>query len=476
MASASDPTPLRSLSNIELFSSTRHSLGIYRSVVITCRYHAPPSSPLDQELFYSALCTIVSAQPMLRVGILDAEDRHACFSHVGRIDLRHHVAFSPLDVPAHSQTQSALNDSIQTAIATVQGQHHDRLWHDIATTPPWRIHVLLHPSPLTYDVVFAFHHALMDGTSGRLFHQQLLAALDAKHPPSSPILDFAQPPALPLGQDAAIPSRSSISFLVQSMWKEFAPLCLQTTTPTWSGIPIDFSLPYHTCILPVTIPAHVLASLLSACRTNGTSLTALLHALVLSSLALNLPHPYAFAASTPINLRPYLSTPTPHTLRSLVSGASHLFPQDSVLSFRQASQRDNLVWHHARLIKSQLTDKLKTLPNDDATTLLHYIRNWPAFWSRKDGQPRTDAWEVSNIGPIEQTATSWRISNVVFSNGSMVAGPALGINVATVAHGPCIATISWQRGVVPHDLPLSLARDLASYTQCFYKTQAFFDP
>ncbi|POR35940.1 Uncharacterized protein TPAR_03861, partial [Tolypocladium paradoxum] len=200
--------------------------------------------------------------PALRVGILGQHTSRARFSHLAAVDVRDHVAFTTLEC---------------------------------------RGDAVLAPRPA--------------------FHELLLAALNQPQPsepssspsyssaPTPHLLSFPDPPRLPEGQEDAIPFRNTIiSFAIKTVWNELGPSLLRAVKAVpWHGAPIDLRLPHTSRARLVDIPPETVASLLKACRAHAASLTALLHALALASLARRLPAPQAasFAASTPISLRPY---------------------------------------------------------------------------------------------------------------------------------------------------------------------------
>lgn len=55
----------------------------------------------------------------------------------------------------------------------------------------------------------------------------------------------------------------------------------------------------------------------------------------------------------------------------------------------------------------------------------------------------------------------------------MVTGPAVGINVASVAGGPLTATISWQDTVVPDELGDAVQRDFIAFVEYFSECGEF---
>jgi hypothetical protein len=124
-----------------------------------------PPQQLDASLLYPGLAKVVEAQSVLRVGIFGDDSNHARFSHVTEIDLHDHVAFKTLECETGTQYESLLAE-----------RHHDQLWQqDVESPSPWRVAVLQPSSNLEevafQVVIFAFHHSLMDGLSGRRFHE-----------------------------------------------------------------------------------------------------------------------------------------------------------------------------------------------------------------------------------------------------------------------------------------------------------------
>ncbi|KAL6891767.1 alcohol acetyltransferase [Trichoderma longibrachiatum] len=496
-----NPHLLRKLGDIEHFSSSRHHLGIYRCVTVTARHQHPLTSSSHlastspSPSFLAALAHVVRSQPMLRVGIAADDSNAAHFTHIPSLDLRAHVSVTL--VPCRSARE------YEDRLAQQQGWEHDQKFTDIAERPPWRI-TILRPScgedvpelQGVEDIFFAFHHAIMDGTSGRLFHEMLLAApsYQGSNTPAEvdPILSFPDPPSLPESQEQGIDFTLSWTYTLRTLWTELGPALLKPAKqPIWNAIPIDLSLPYSTRVKTIDYSPAQLSTLLAACRSHAVTLTALLHALVLASLAKRIPSAPAFAAATPLSLRPYLSpkkSDPAHasSLRCLVAGCSHEFSPEAVSALRAAAAADTdadvtaLIWKNAQHVKAELAQKLARIPNDDVMGLLKYIGDWFAFWRGRDGKQRVDSWEISNIGVLKNPSSSSsdaqegtgapRATRLLFTNGAMVAGPPMGINVASVAGGKFTIGLSWQDRVVEEELMEQLAEDLISFAARFEET------
>ncbi|KAG5917165.1 hypothetical protein E4U61_002986 [Claviceps capensis] len=555
----SDDVVLRPLQPIELISSSRHHMGLYLSVVLSCRYTSPvsalsesaevtpstttsvslssrPTPHITPSLLYAALERLILAQPMLHVGILHQHTNAACFCHIPHVDLAHHVSFSTL----HCNSEQEYDE----AISALHAQHHDQRFVDVARRPAWRIEVVEAQGEAAQafsragiraqDVVFAYHHALLDGTSGRMFHEDLLRQLnrlvcegEAEHdddlPAAAALLSIPLPLAGLPALQALIPASLSPIFAVKSLWTELAPAMLcSRPPPPWYAAPIDLARPYITRTISVSVPRKLLDRLLAACRSHVTSLTGLIHVLTVVSLTARLPAQDAvlFCAATPISLRPYLprdlhledmlsvlvtthlydfAAPEITLLRSLLGALSSSSSSSS--SSPSPKALTSLIWSLAHDMKAHLTTRTSTLPNNDLTSLLRFVPDWFAYLRKKDGQPRRESWELSNIGVLdlgsgsgsgtgtgsvsspqqhqqkqdndaappsprhqEKSATpntpAFTISRAYFTNGAMPVGPPFGLGLASVSGGPLTIGLSWQEGVVPASLMRGLADDL----------------
>ena len=485
----------------ELFSSSRHHLGIYHCVAVTARYHLPPAlapaaTAQDTETsLLTAVASVVQDQPALRVGILhEGNCKATTFSHVVRVDLRNHVEWRP--------SAGTSRDEYEAELASTQAWLHDQRWPDIETRPPWRIIVLrpahgLFPEP-HLDITFAYHHSLMDGTAGKEFHEHLLTALRTTTTATTPNpvfeLSFPEPPELPSSQEDAICFKNSYTFLARTVWDMIRPASLLPKSPSktpWTSRPITLSAPYKTRVRPIDLDASALASLLRASRDHETTLTGTLHALILTSLARRLPPSEAgsFASSTPISLRPWLTdAPTRQPLRVLITAHTTAHPPAIVSGLRAAQPSDEAVWQNARRVKADITKRTSRLPADDVAGLLPLIPDLASFWRSKDGKPRDAAWEVSNLGVLRQGGSSsggdgeqggdraWRISRAFFTNGAMIAGPAIGFNAISVEGAGLTVTVTWQEGDVPEDLVEGVRSDVLAFAERWHSTGSFFPP
>ncbi|RDA94054.1 hypothetical protein CP533_5326, partial [Ophiocordyceps camponoti-saundersi (nom. inval.)] len=497
------------------FAETGRFLGLYRSVTVTSRYEC--REQLTKGRLVRALSSIVSSEPMLRVG-LEAEDepRRTTFLHLPLIDLSRQLAFEVLgEGGGYDSYEMLLIERLQTI--------HDSMWTQLQSRPPWKLYILNGGGDgggdggggddvlckdkdkdkdnkedkedgdgrkWVYDLVFAFHHVLMDGVSARIFHELLQRALnnddddvddDDDSTSDDTTLRFPSPPSIPAPQDEAIPFTNSLMHKLKTLYSEYVPSILTTTPPPpWHGKRIDFSLPHRSRLLHLTVPATATSSLLAGCRAQRTTLTAVVHALVLTSLSRRLPRGISLTAATPISLRPYLDAEdddSPPRLRCLVTSHRHDFSAEDVtaVASQENDHLDARIWTAAKSIRAALAARLASIPADDPVGMLCYVRDWPAFWKARDGKPRRDSWEVSNGGVLvadddddERDGRPFcRISRLSFANGPMIAGPPIGLSLASIAGRVMTMVLSWQEGVVPDELMTGLRDDLDVWTTSF---------
>lgn len=470
----------------ELFCSTRHHLGIYRCVAVSARYQLPPSTcAANQEAsLTAALTSVVKDQPLLRVGILKQDTGKATFSHTARINLRNHLEWRS----SNAQT----TDEYEAELATTQGWVHDQLWPDIEVRPPWRM-IAQSPSEGLFtethvDVLFAFHHALTDGTGGKEFHQHLIAALRAQGTTAitndSPLeLSFPDAPELPEPQEQVIAFKNTSPFLARTAWDMLGPSFLKPRKPRpWTAKPICLSNPYKTRVHPIYLESAILQSLVKASRDHSTTLTGLLHALILISLSRRLPPSEAssFASSTPISLRPWISpkaNPAFKTkLRALVTAHRSHHPSSLVSALRAPSATDDLIWQTSYRVKQELNHRMAKIPVNDIAGLMPLVPDFFDFWTSKEGKPRDTTWEVSNVGALRQgDGTGWKITRAMFTNGAMVAGSSIGFNVASVEGSGLTVSVTWQEGDVPEELVEGVRADVSAFAERWHQAGKFLE-
>jgi len=492
------------------FNTSRHSLGLCRSVVVTCRY-AVPNHVTDvdsiRELLERAVAAVIIQQPMLRVGIADEDTEDPKIVQLDAIDLRHVLELNDRVYTDDKDYEIRLLESLSF--------QHDQSWPDPSTRPVWKImvHQVATGGDLSkatcLDIAFVFHHAICDGQAALLFHRDLLKVLNSEDDSSTTIekhvLQVEPQTDCPGPFESLVPFTLSWLFILKKLWteliwKNFAPSylkpALDPSTLPWAGKPNTLE-PFKTNIRLINIPSSTLDSLLKACRQHKTTLTPLIHAFVLASLSSRLPASEAptFTTSTPIGLR-HMTVPSfdRNQIHCLVTGFNYSFPLATVATLRdtisnakpterspvrstaEESKCDAVIFGAARELGTVLKAKVASLPADDEIALLKYVGDTRNFWLSRLGKRKERTWEVSNIGSLKQPdagfesesqanrTTGWKITKSIFTQGALPIGAAFNVNVAGVEGKGNWITITWQEGIVDKSLMENVANDLAYWT------------
>lgn len=450
-------------------------MGIYRAVTVSARYvpsSRASSTPITtlSPRFLAALGAVITAHPMLRVGVAAEDTNAAYFTHIPSIDLTQQVSVRPVSCASEAE--------LNREVSRIQALVHNKLWESAATRPPWHITLVRDDKRDCEDAIFSYHHSLMDGTSGRLFHEFLLAALRSANPANAKeVLSFPDPPAvLPETMEDAMRFTVGPLYMVGVLWNEFGPTMLKPAPQAvWGSKPVDFAMPYVTRIRPVDIPAVQTKTLVSACRAHKTTLTGLLQALAFAYFTKTIPEEDVpgFSAATPISLRKSaradIDIRTKHTMRVLLCSMDSDFSLSDIAAMRAAIRStdkdalDAAVWDVAARVRGEIVKKTSNIAHNNVAGMLKHVGDWFKLHKARDGKPRANSWECSNVGALaaaEGGEGAVTVERVMFSNGAMVYGAAVGLNTASAPGGALTIALSWQEGVVVEEFVEGLGKTL----------------
>lgn len=484
------------MNDSESYSTSRHNLGFYRCVGLTGRFNVSRSllrDHSDQSLkpvIELAVAQTILSHPVLQAGIACEDTTSPYFVYLPRLDLSKIIKWAQVDSDRPSDRDTTLRRVLEA--------RHSALWPDLNQQPGYQFIVLganrSGTETLTIDIIFAFHHAYGDGPSGVILQRTLLQALNspAAVPPFNPsthMLTIDRPCPLPPPQDALINFKISWSFLIKTLWGEFGPSFLKPSPPepAWAGQPISLS-PESTRLRLLSFPTLTASDIISRCREHSTTLTPLLHVLVLHSLAKRLPASAAsnhtLTSSTPISLRRLLPPggkqgfDPDKSMGVILAAYNHRFSSSTIQQIRSGDASDeSFIWDLTSSFAKDLKRKTASLPDDDITALMSWISDYHAWWKKKLGKERESTWEVSNIGAAdftqEDTKAGWSVDRVVFSQSGSVAGSAFSVSVAGVKGGELAVTLSWQESIVDDELLDGLAADLEKWFISFARSGRF---
>ncbi|KAF2446627.1 hypothetical protein P171DRAFT_520101 [Karstenula rhodostoma CBS 690.94] len=493
-------TVLRPLGYNEQYELAQYTLDYHRGVSTACRYTIPkqlinrPDFEANlQDMIYGAIARVISNSPTLCAAIRDAESKKPVWIHLASVDLDDHVEWIKLEkfTNADEVVQEKIRSEMDTRFA------------GLGTRPGWRVAVLQHVSNDVLDVVFTWNHAHTDGMGGKIFHDRLLKALVAEKEsePKTRMrngrkLDFTGVSKLfPPATESFVDLPTSAGFLLQQAWNETKPTSLfpNLSTARWAPVLKEpYSTKFRTCI----VDNVTLSGILKACRDHKTTLTALLHSLVLLSLASQLDgsKARAFASLTAIDQRRFLPSNPPKyprldpntTLANYVTNTTHEFDVPFVAQIRShigkshderlSTDQLDLVWSGASMVREDIEGRLTKGLKDDRLALMKFVPNARALFEKEIRKPRALSWAISNLGVLDGTVKGevtavrkgeegWHIQRAQFTMSATVPDAALLIAAVSLRGGEFVITCTWQDKVVEDALACRVVGHLKKWME-----------
>lgn len=477
-----------------------HTLDQYRGTVIACRYY-PPHGLSDpnalatlKSSIVNALARVVLQHPHLQVGITGEQSKNPAFVRLDKLDLRHHVEWRSCDDA--SQIEQTYLDIMQLQL--------DFRFENISTRPGWRLVILHGPEVNFLDLIYVWNHPHHDGMGGKIFHCHLLRALNETSAESKSLIDI---PAtswtldLPNDTDKLPPNGEIICswpldtiFLLKWLYHDFKPESFfNSTLATWAPIKCT---PYATRFRTFSINADTVAKIVAACRLHNTTVTALMHALVLVSLSSSLKPALGkgFTSRTPYDLRHYLPANTAkypwlvpkETICNYDSVMDHEYKPELVAEIREkmadaATDTDiatatdttpsqplpadalEIMWTVSARIRAEIEARIASGLKNDLLAVMGYCPNWISQQKREAGRTRHLSWLVTGLGVLDGGSTEkdgWSLRRAELVLSAEVPSAAISVSLMTVKDEQMCVTCSWQDGVVEERVGQGLLRDL----------------
>lgn len=481
--------------------------------IVNCRYTVPVSlaAPGLHDRVVArvedALARAVLEHPALRHEVIDADARRPAWVAVNEVDFAHHVQWEDVN---EEDTSSAVSygEMLRERIEKLLNQPPAR----IPGQPQWRVIVLFKKGEKPFlDIVFVYSHALGDGTSGKIFHQTLLRLLNASaatpekeaetETPVSTLANrvlripsAARPLAPPIEKVSKFPL--SAKFAITTAWRELLPPGLASLRPSHAHWAPIRPTPFRTRLRVFDIERGVLRGILAASRSHKTTVTGLLHALLLASMASHIPpsDATAFVGSTALDLRRHVSELGPgldpkRTMADYVSQMTHEFDVDLVRDVREdvdggdggdgalSPALVSLIWQCATRVRSEIQKRLDQGLKNDLVGLMKLVPDWRAQFRTEASKARPYSFVVTNLGVLDGAETktgkeaerkngdspvteNWTAEHSVFAISTEVCGAAFQVSPISVRDGALCVSCSWQDCVVDVKLGEAIVADL----------------
>lgn len=346
------------------------------------------------------------------------------------------------------------------------------------------------------EVIYIWNHPHHDGMSAKTFHRHLLRNLnDPKLEPRKGSggwsLELPRSSDIPPPPEALSPFPTTVPWLLKSIWESVKPYSIFPLTDEharWAPIEVT---PFATGFRTFAVDVGTVAKVIVACHDHNTTLTGLLHALVLVSLSSRLPSMKGFASRTPYDMRQVLPSHVPEypwldlkeTMYNYVSVLDHQFDADLVATIRdklpavgdgkEAGVTPDLleaIWPVAARVRREIKAKLDMGGKNDLFSMMKFVSDWRDQQHTEVTRPRYLSWLVTNLGVLDggvdgephgqPSPAAWSIRRAELVLSTEVQSAAVNVSVMTVKGGQMAVTCSWQDCVVDADLGTHLAGDL----------------
>ncbi|KAL7622637.1 Alcohol acetyltransferase [Parahypoxylon ruwenzoriense] len=501
---------LRPLGYLERYELSMLSLDLYRGNMVTCQYTIPasllsspssssspsPNFELLQGTVESGIARLVLAHPFLRVGLRGESRRKPDWMSLESVDFRRHVQW-------HHVPSSATEEEYEREVeGFIRGQLDERF--------------------------LEWGHAHTDGMSAKIWHEDLLRNLNellrnkGTVDPLPELKDriLTIPPAAlqllpPLHTLCKFPV--SLGYALATLWRELKPPALASssiksdvTSARWSPISVK---PYKPQYRQFALSNAELGRVITMCRSKGTTLTGLLQALVMASLACRLTPEEAqgFLGVTIVNLRPLIegeerakkvlrevkektgeSVDLKRMMANYMTAMTHEFETQLVKDIRaragsgeegsaskdRIAALDQLVWSTAGRIRGEIQAKLDRGLKNDLLGLVKAVLDFRVLFKDMVKKPRAHSFAVTNLGVIDGNPGSgtevgadreggWSIDRAIFSVSPEVAGSAFTVCPIAVKGGELWVSCDWQDCAMDAALGDGVTADLEAWLRYF---------
>jgi hypothetical protein len=412
-----------------------------------------------QELVYAVLKELLSLHPIL--GVTVSSPAAVSWTRLESIDLGKVVK------EINSDPQVNLDGLIEEG-------HRETSFELGGDLPLWRVILVAPQSGLEaadereegtveFAVGIFCHHAIGDGLSTRAFQHTFLDVLNrfiAQGPSDKLAQSVVTVPKLQLLPNLEMETKLPVSFLfaLKEIFNAF--VYSPVDSHLWTGPPISAERPRppRGSVHSFLLPAPVLGKLLSRCREEKTTVTALISVLVAQKLALMNPDYCHFTGVIPSSMRKF-------TDRSLLDMGCYVSSVDVTFSSSPSTHAKHIpcssisdLWASARSLKNEMNRQASSI-YDQGAGLLKFIatsEKMKGYFLGLLGGMRKDAFEISNIGVLgdgvdEKLEGNATIQRSLYTQAPWVYGPPYNFNVASVKGGGMSIALTWEEGIVKRD-------------------------
>ncbi|KAK6336947.1 hypothetical protein TWF718_009736 [Orbilia javanica] len=304
----------------------------------------------------------------------------------------------------------------------------------------------------SFRIAFIWHHVIGDGRSGLAVHQSLLESfrlfeddIDCKsNRPTTASLEFTCVPTSPkplfLPMEKMLPNSSAPP----------APAPLQGLK--WAGNFYNDKSPILTKLGHIRVSANSVQRILSQCRKHGTTMTALLQAIVAKSLLNKVPSD-RIRTAVAVSLRRFFDPKLEIDDSVMGLWISTYTTEYHKTQFSQNAEKLDSLWKISQQNTAQINGVMANHGKDVEIMGLMGVHDYSAAVKSRVGQPRDNSFGLTNLGIFRGVSTvegqeDIAIDDMFFSQSCHANGAAFQICIVTVQGGDMNVVFNWQEGVV----------------------------
>ena len=485
----------------ERYQAANHYQNNVVGICVSCQYTIPTSlASSPRKLRHAidlAVSRVILQHPMLRVGMIGEGSRKPAWIQLAEIDLSQLIHWHTIDKDTDYLlfSQHILETQLDTKFSNIE------------TCPPWRLVVLQQEASNFIEIMFIFHHSVSDGVGGKLFHASLFrnlnsSAADEQLPSlTNGVLELThaakQLEHFPPSQTDMCKYPVSLGYALEKLWKVRAPPCAisdKEFRAAWAPILLS---PRKTRTHRISLRDSEVQSLLRVCRKNNTTLTGLIHGIMLVTLAFTLheEEASAFTAGTAMDMRPF-TPPSPskypwlqprETLANIVSGVRHEFSPILVARARSSikaslTQSDpkpalaEALWSIAAVSRRQIEEAIKLGVRNNVAGLMSTVSDWHAYVAAQAKKPRVCSWNITNLGVFEPESPdrgrvapskSWGVKQASFTVCSQHIDNAILLSLIKAKDGDLVIDVVRQDGIFEDGLASDVSNALEDWLSYF---------
>jgi hypothetical protein len=448
---------------VERFNVVRNDLRFYSSLQLTVSYLVPRSLVRNfgstQELVYAVLNELLSLHPIL--GVTVSSPAAVSWIRLESIDL--------------GKVVKEINSDPQVNLDRIIEEGHRETSFELdGDLPLWRV-VLVAPQSgpeaadekgegtVRFAVGIFCHHAIGDGLSTRAFQHTFLGVLNrfiTQAPFDKPTPKVVTVPKLQLLPNLEMETKLRVSFLfvLKEIFSAF--VYARVDSHLWTGPPISAERPRppRGSIHSFLLPAPALGKLLSRCREEKTTVTALISVLVAQKLALMNRNCCHFTGGIPFSMRKF-------TDRSFLDMGCYVSSVGVTFSSSPSTHAKHIpcssisdLWASARSLKKEMNRQASSI-YDQPVGLLKFIatsEKMKSYFLGLLGGVRKDTFELSNIGVVgdcldEELEGKVTIERSLYTQAPCVYGPPYNFNVVSVKGGGMSIALTWEEEIVKRE-------------------------